>query len=163
MDESDVERELQAWLRDAKKIVVAGIGNPLRRDDLVGMKIVQDIKGKVPQKVYLIECETIPESFIQEIVEFEPTHILVIDAALLGESCGSVKLMEELKNASPAVSTHALPLKIFFGYLRSVLGAKVALLAIQPKKTGYGEGLTREVAGSADNLAKILVRVLSII
>lgn len=161
MDEYDIESELQIWLSDAKKLVVAGVGNQLRRDDFVGMKIIKDIKEIVSQKIYLIECETIPESYIQEIVEFNPTHLLFIDATLFGELCGSVKLLEELKDTSPAVSTHTLPLSIFFGYLRSILRAKVALLAIQPKKTGYGEGLTKEVKSSANNLAKILIRVLS--
>jgi hydrogenase 3 maturation protease len=161
MEEYDVEGELQAWLRDAKKIVVAGIGNQLRRDDFAGMKIVKDMKGKVSQKVYLIECETVPESFIQEIVEFRPTHILVIDAALLDGSYGSVKLIKDLKISLPAISMHMLPLQIFFAYLRSTLGAKVALLAIQPKITDFGEGLSREVDDSAKNLVKILLKILS--
>ena len=161
IETKDIEDTLKKWLSDLQRVVIAGTGNPLRKDDFVGMKIVQDIKGKVSEKVYLIECETTPESCIQEIVEFKPTHVLVIDAALLGESHGNVKLIEELEVATPAISTHMLPLQIFCKYLRSTLGAKVALLAIQPKKTDFGEGLTREVEDPAKNLAKILVKILS--
>jgi Ni,Fe-hydrogenase maturation factor len=53
-------------------------------DDFVGVKIVQDLNGKVSDNVYLIECETVPESYLQQIVDFNPTHILLIDAAVLG-------------------------------------------------------------------------------
>jgi len=35
----NVQKELKKWLSDAKRVVVAGIGNPLRMDDFVGVKI----------------------------------------------------------------------------------------------------------------------------
>ena len=64
-EEYDVEKELKTWLSNAEKVVVAGIGNPIRMDDFVGTKIVQDLQGKVSEKIYLIECETVPENFMQ--------------------------------------------------------------------------------------------------
>ena len=83
-DKYCIETELREWFRGAERIVVAGIGNPIRMDDFAGVKIVQDLKGQVSDKVMLIECETVPESFIQQIIDFKPTHILLIDAAILG-------------------------------------------------------------------------------
>lgn len=161
MEAYDAKRELQDWLSGAERIVVAGIGNPLRGDDFVGLKIVQDLEGKVSQKVLLVECETVPESFMQEIIEFRPTHVLVVDAALLDEPTGSVRLLEDLKGALPTLSTHMLPLQIFCAYLRSASGAKVAMLAIQPGKTNFGEALTGEVEDSAEGLVEILKEILS--
>jgi len=161
MKKHGIKKKLREWLSNAERVVVAGVGNPLRQDDFVGMKVVQDIKGKVPENVYLIECETVPESFIQEIEEFKPTHVLVIDAALIGEAAGSVKLVEKLEITAPAVSTHALPLQIFCEYLRNSIGAHVALLAVQPKETSFGEGLTNEVEETARSLAEVIVAVLS--
>ena len=73
--------DLKEWLHGQKRVVIAGIGNPIRTDDFVGMKIVQNLKGKLPGNVYLVECETVPESFLQEIADFDPTHVLLIDAA----------------------------------------------------------------------------------
>ena len=49
-----IEKELKNWFVDAKKVVVAGIGNPIRQDDYVGLKIVEDLKGKVPENVCLV-------------------------------------------------------------------------------------------------------------
>lgn len=98
--ENPVHAELTGWLANVKKVVVAGIGNPLRMDDFVGVKVAQDLHGKVSKKVYLIECETVPEGFIQQIIDFKPTHVLLIDAAILGLRPGSSKLVfyEQLTN-----------------------------------------------------------------
>ncbi len=157
----DIQKELKKWLRNAKKVVVAGIGNPIRMDDFVGVKIVQDLQGKVSKKVYLIECETVPESYIQDIVAFNPTHVLLIDAALLDLKPGDTRLIqpEELQ-MFPAISTHALPLRIFCEYVTKATNAKIALLLIEPAKTDFGEGLTTEVETSARTIVNVLLEIL---
>jgi hydrogenase 3 maturation protease len=157
-----MEMELREWLRGAEKVVVAGIGNPIRMDDFAGVKIVQDLKGQVSDKVMLIECETVPESFIQQIIDFTPTHILLIDAAILGLPSGASQLMtpNQLKDF-PAFSTHMLPLRIFCEYLAETAKAKIALLLIQPKRTDFGEGLTKEMSTSTHSIANVLLRVIS--
>jgi len=156
-----IEDKLGTWLSDAKRVVIAGIGNPLRKDDFVGVKIVRSLQGRVSKSVYLIECETVPESFIEQIAEFNPTHILLIDAALLDDKPGVSKLVgsDQLANR-PAVSTHALPLQIFCEYLRKTTGAKIAMLAIQPKDASFGEGLTTEVEKTSTELTGLLSRIL---
>jgi hydrogenase 3 maturation protease len=159
--EYNVQKELEKWLSDAKKVVVAGIGNPIRMDDFVGVKIVQDLRGKVSDRVYLIECETVPESFIEQIVEFDPTHVLLIDAALLGLKPGEVRLIKPEKlTAYPAFSTHVLPLRIFCEYLAKTTKAKIALLLIEPKQTDFGEGLSPEIEVIAQELTSILLDYL---
>lgn len=158
----NIRRELKKWFLDAERVVVAGIGNPIRMDDFVGVKIVQDLQGKVSDKVYLIECETVPESFLQQIIDFNPTHVLLIDAAILGLKPGESRLIkpEQLTNL-PAFSTHMLPLRVFCEYLTKTTKAKIALLLIEPKKTDFGERLTSEVEVSARETAKTLLKLLS--
>jgi hydrogenase 3 maturation protease len=157
----DVKADLKKWLVSAEKVVVAGIGNPIRRDDYVGVKIVQDLQGRVSDKVMLIECETVPESYIQQIEEFNPTHILLIDAAILGMKPGEASLVEpERLTSYPAFSTHMLPLRIFCEYLRKTTKAKIALLLIEPEEVDFGEGLTDEIQSSAQQVLKNLLRTL---
>lgn len=159
--ENDVEVDLKNWLSNAQKVVIAGIGNPLRKDDFVGVEIVRNLLNKVSQSVYLIECETVPESFVEPITEFKPTHVLIIDAALLNLKPGSSKLIEPSQMMKQtAISTHALPLRIFCEYLAKTTGAKIALLVIQPKDTSFGEGLTSKLRETATNLTNLLSRVL---
>jgi hydrogenase 3 maturation protease len=157
----EIRKELKEWFSDAKRVVIAGIGNPIRMDDFVGVKIVQDLNGKVSDNVYLIECETVPESYLQQIVDFNPTHILLIDAAVLGIKPGESRLIrpDELK-MTPAFSTHMLPLRVFCEYLTKVTRAKIMLLLIQPRQIDFGEGLSKEVEDSAQEIVGFLFEIL---
>jgi len=157
----DIRKELKKWFSDAERVVIAGIGNPIRMDDFVGVRIVQDLRGKVSDSVLLIECEAVPESFIQQIIDFNPTHVLLIDAAILGSKPGESRLISpEQLVGYPAFSTHMLPLKIFCEYLAKTTKAEIALLLIEPKKTDFGEGLTSKLGASAQNIVKFLLQAL---
>jgi hydrogenase 3 maturation protease len=153
-----VKEELENWFSHSQKVVLAGIGNPIRRDDFVGVKIIENLKGKISEGIFLIECETVPESFIQQIVDFDPTHVLLIDAAILELKPGECKLVDpEELTSSPAFSTHMLPLKIFCECISHMTKAKIALLLIQPKDTDFGEGMSAKLQASARNISRILI------
>ena len=157
----DIGKELKKWLSDAERVVIAGIGNPIRMDDFVGVRIVQDLRGKVSNNVLLIECETVPESFMQQIIDFNPTRVLLIDAAILGSKPGESRLINpEQLTGYPAFSTHMLPLRIFCEYLAKSAKAEIALLLIEPKKTDFGEGLTPKLGASAQNIVNLLLQAL---
>jgi hydrogenase 3 maturation protease len=157
-----IEKELKNWFAGAKRVVIAGIGNPIRQDDFVGTKIAQDLQGKVSNNVQLIECETVPESYILEIEEFKPSHVLLIDAALLDLAPGEICLISPEQVAGfSAVSSHVLPLRVFSDYLKESTGAKVALLLVQPKNVEFGEGLSPELQAAAGRIADLLMSLLS--
>jgi hydrogenase 3 maturation protease len=161
-NEYSIQDALKEWFAGADKVVVAGIGNPIRSDDFVGVKIVQDLKGKVPENVHLIECETVPESFMQEIVDLKPSHVLLIDAAVLGLKPGETRLVfpEQVTNF-PAITTHMLPLRIFCEYITKMTETKIALLLIEPENTEFGEDLTPEVQKAAEKIMEILLELFS--
>ena len=157
----NLQNVLERWLAGAERVVVAGIGNPIRTDDFVGVKIVQDLEGKVSEKIHLLECETVPESFLEPIIEFNPTHVLLIDAAFLGLKPGAARLIDPERIADfPAVTTHMLPLRIFCEYITKMTGAKIALLLIEPKNAEFGEGLTPEVQAAAERITTVLLKLL---
>lgn len=156
------EEELKNWLSGASSVVIAGIGNEIRMDDFVGVKIIQDLQGKVSKKVHLIECETVPESFMDEIIELKPSHVLLIDAAMLELKPGDVRLYDAARVTNiPAITTHMLPLRVFCDYITQMAQTKLALLLVEPKNTDFGEGLTPEVALSAKRIVKILLSIFS--
>lgn len=163
-DEYSVQDALEKWFAGAERVVVAGIGNPIRTDDFVGVKIVQDLKGKVSKNVCLIECETVPESFMQEIVDLKPSHVLLIDAAVLGLKPSETRLVfPEQVTDFPAITTHVLPLRIFCEYITKMTTAKIALLLVEPENTEFGEGLTPAVQAVAEKITKILLKCLTAI
>lgn len=158
---AEVKEKLQYWFVGAKRIVVAGIGNPIRLDDKVGLTIIEGLRGKVRSNVLLLECETVPESYFPEIEQFKPTHVLLVDAAFLGLKPGESNLVDADKLiASSAISSHVLPLRIFCDLVRQATCAKVALLLVEPKSMEFGEGLSEEVQKAAENLTRILLNLL---
>jgi hydrogenase 3 maturation protease len=157
----DIKAELEKWFVGAEKTVIAGIGNPIRQDDYVGLKIVENLRGKVSAKVCLLECETVPESYLLDIEQFKPTHVLLIDAAFLGLKPGEASLFEAERIVDyPAITTHLLPLKIFCEYIKQATGAKIGLLLIEPKSMEFGEGLSAELQSAAEDFTKILLSLL---
>jgi hydrogenase 3 maturation protease len=154
-------KDLERWFSDAKRVVIIGVGNPIRRDDNIGVDVVSDLEGKVPSSVLLIKSETVPESFIGSIVQFDPTHILIIDAALLKLEPGSVKLFESISTSRTAISTHNLPIHIFTEYLSRTTGSKIAMLLIQPKDTSFGEGLTRQLSSKKDSIVNLIIKIVN--
>jgi hydrogenase 3 maturation protease len=159
-EKHNLRKALEEWLANSERVVVAGIGNPIRSDDFVGVEIVQNLQGKLSERVCLIECETVPESFLQSIVEFNPTHVLLVDAAILGLKTGESRLVNpEQMTAFPAISTHMLPLRIFCEYIASTTKAKIALLLIEPGNVEFGEGLTPEVQAAAEKITKMLLKL----
>jgi hydrogenase 3 maturation protease len=161
LEPSSFEETLKEWLDEATSVVIAGIGNEIRRDDFVGVKIIQDLQGKVSPKVHLIECETVPESFMDEIVELKPSHVLLIDAAILQLKPGAARVYDAAKVTNiPAITTHMLPLRVFCDYITQMGQTKLALLLIEPKNTDFGEGLTEEVDESAKRIVEVLLKIL---
>ena len=157
----DIESSLKEWFSGAERVVVAGIGNPFRRDDFVGVEIVRNLQNKVSESVFLIEAETVPESFIDPITKFKPTHILIIDAGIINKEPGTPKLADHKQlMRKTSISTHTLPLRIFCDYLTATTGAKISLLVVQPEDASFGEGLTPKLRETATNLTKLLLNIL---
>ena len=158
-----IHKPLKDWFAGAGKIVIAGIGNSIRRDDFVGVKIIQNLEGKISKNVQLIECETVPESFLEPMIEFNPSHVLLIDAAILGSEPGDISLIDPESVAEvPAVTTHMLPLRRFCEYITKMTGAKIALLLVEPEDTDFGEGLTIRVQAAAEKIAETLLEIFPV-
>jgi hydrogenase 3 maturation protease len=99
---------------------------------------------------------------MQEIVDLNPSHVLLIDAAILGVKPGETRLVFPEQVADfPAITTHVLPLRIFCGYITQATKAKIALLLIQPGKTEFGEGLTPEVDAAAKKITETILKSLT--
>lgn len=152
--------ELKNWLGACPKLVVLGIGNPLRGDDALGLDILKILKGKVPTSVRLIECQTTPENFAGKIERLKPSHVLIIDAAYFGANPGGARLVPTEEIAGIAVSTHAMPLYMLAEILKNSIGAKVVLLGVQPKIVDFGEELSPELVVALKKIGEQLVGVL---
>ena len=160
-EDYNLQAVLKKWLNNSKKVVIAGIGNPIRNDDYIGVKIVHELKNKVPSRVQIYECETVPESFLEPIIELNPTHVLLIDAAILRLKPGTIRLInpEQIINFSP-ITSHTLPLRVFCEFIKKTTESKIALILIEPKNTDFGEKISPEVQKAAEKILTLLLKIL---
>jgi len=142
----------------SKKIAVIGLGNSLRRDDGIGIIILESLLNdyKRPGIDYL--------NF--GIASFDLIHrlenyntVLLIDGIDAGLAAGELKIFS-LDEASfvkedSAVSSHELNLKDIFR-LTADLGikAKIYVAGIQAQDTGFGEPLSAPLKEKLEEITK---------
>ena len=155
-----VRSELAKWLSGARRLVIMGVGNPMRRDDALGLELVRALRGRVPEQVVLLECGPVPENFLGQVIRAEPTHVLMVDAALIRGRPGQAKLIGPEEARGMAISTHKLPPRLLADLIRRSTGAEVAILAVRPSDVGFGEGLSPEVREAIARLAELISEVV---
>ncbi|KPL14897.1 MAG: hypothetical protein AMJ93_17120 [Anaerolineae bacterium SM23_84] len=139
----EVEQSLRKWLSGARRVVIVGIGSQLQGDDAAGARVAQQLLGRTPGNVLPLVCWTVPESYAEPI---RP---------------GACRLVSAEDVLGLALSTHPMPLRLLAKYLRKTTDAEIALLALQPKQTELGAGLSQELDHVAQELADMLLRALA--
>ncbi len=171
---------LKQKLENAKRVAVLGVGSELRGDDVVGLLAAQQIEkiiggktalphstrpdksglaqGKPEVRVFI--GETAPENLTGEIKKFQPTHLIIIDAAELNKEPGHIEIMEPGTIGGTSFCTHSLPLKIIIGYLLESFKFQAIIIGIQPKTLTFGAQPTKEVVAAAKRLAEAITKLL---
>lgn len=156
----ELETKLRRWLEGCQRVSILGIGNLLRSDDAVGLVLVQLMQEKVPDSVNLLNCETVPENFIGQVEAFQPTHVLLIDAAEFGGAPGDARLFSPERVVGITLSTHAISLSLLAKIIEDRTRARVRILGVQPKVLEFGETLSSELKEASKGISKALIRVL---
>lgn len=148
--------ELRARLKG--RVVILGVGNPLKGDDGFGPELVKRLKGKVSAE--LIDGGTAPENYLEVIAKVKPDTITVIDAVHFNGSPGELKLLISKDILSAGLSTHSLSPKVLMDFLSQRCSADIFILAVQPGSIEFGAGLSPEVAKAAKEMEELLVEIL---
>lgn len=161
---SALKSDLEKRLAYASRIAVIGIGSELRGDDMAGMLIARKLlplasTGRNPAfGVFL--GSTAPESITGEIRQFNPTHIIIIDAADIGKSPGEVEFIDPESIDGASFSTHMMPLSIVVRYIVNATGCEVVILGIQPESLEFSETPTPAIQRAIDEITGIFKGVL---
>jgi hydrogenase 3 maturation protease len=153
--------------RSAKppRIAILGVGNQFRSDDAAGILIVRALLGRVraldTEHLLIIEAGHAPENTTGEVRRFVPDLVLIIDAADMGETPGTVKWIPEESIDGMSASTHSLPLSMLARYLTLELNCTVTLLGIQPCSNEVGERVSPEVLQAVHRVAEELETLFS--
>jgi hydrogenase 3 maturation protease len=174
------ETILKKKLLNAKRIAVMGVGSELRGDDIAGLlaaeQIEKSIKGKTAfphsthpdtpgfaqskAEVRVFIGETAPENLTGEIKRYQPTHLIVIDAAELNKKPGHIEIMDLETIGGASFCTHSLPLKVIITYLLESFKFEVILIGIQPKSITFGAQPAKEVIAAVKKLAVAIIEAL---
>jgi hydrogenase 3 maturation protease len=139
---------------------IVGMGNYLRRDDAVGLYVVDAMKERMGGGVgTLFHVEEVLENHVWSIAEGDAENVILVDAVASEAGPGSVFLepLAEDEEIGADCCTHKLSLAL----ARKVLAwhhKKVWLLGIGAGDAGFGSGLTPEVRRSADLIWRLLLR-----
>jgi hydrogenase 3 maturation protease len=151
---SEIIPHLITGIRGGSKIAFLGIGSPLRADDSVGLYIVNEMMSRlVPypgQEFRFCLGESAPENFSGEIRSFGTTHLVIIDAADMGTTPGTMRLIAQDQIGGTSFSTHMLPLKMLTDYLVMTTGCQVFVVGVQPRSLAFGQLISEPVKEAAD-------------
>ena len=136
------------------RVCVLGFGNRMWRDDGVGSCIAEALQDC--PNLDSVDGGFVPENHLEVVASKNPDTILMIDAADFGGQPGEVRLLHPGDVAVAGISTHAGSPQMLGKYLEARTGARVALLAIQPKDTSEGNELSPEVSATLKDLVEKL-------
>lgn len=146
------------------KEMVLGIGNTLKGDDGIGIYIAEKLNKyfkeakftEAKSEVIVIDCGTTPENYTSVIRKHNPDTLILVDAADMGLSLGSYRIIPPERIEVMHFSTHIMPLSVFISYVSEFCG-EVVLIGIQPDKMEIGTALSSKVQRSGDMVAKFII------
>lgn len=136
------------------KVLIVGIGNPLRGDDAFGPEVIKRLPPKPPH--LFINVETVPENHLETMISFSPDTLLLIDAIDWDSKPGELKVAESEEIGAESISTHNISLGFLMDYLAQQTGADVLLLGVRPKQVRIGEKISPIVAKRITEVVEFL-------
>ena len=106
--------------------------------------------------IIVINCGTTPENYTSIIRKHNPDLLILVDAADMGLSPGSYRIIPPEKIEVMHFSTHNIPLPIFICYVSELCG-KVVLIGIQPDQMEVGTAMSSMIQRSGDQVASLII------
>ncbi|MHA1913650.1 MAG: hydrogenase maturation protease [Promethearchaeota archaeon] len=186
----ELTEKLAEKLEDASRVVFMGIGEEKLRDDAVGPYIISELLEYSNNKFLFINAGIDPMGRIDQVVEFEPSHLVLLDTCTLRKPPGTVAIIErsQIHEVVP-ISTHTIPVHIvvdlisekltslevfMIGFVPESLEGFTTLSLYKEKEFSIEErgesidlpffeiNLTATVQRSADNVLNILQKILKL-
>jgi len=144
-------------------VLVLGLGNPLRGDDGVGPRMVEELTRRgLPEGVTALDGETGGLDLLQVLERWK--RVVVIDAADVGREPGQfVRFTPDqvwLARAADRFSLHHAGLSEVLA-LANALGRvlpEMVIFGVQPAEVGWGEGLSPLVEAVLPTLADAVLK-----
>ena len=155
-----LETALRGRLRgvEPQRVAVLCVGNPLCGDDAFGSAVRDAVTDALGERVF--DGGQAPENELPRIARLSPQVVLLVDAVDFGTTPGTLRIIEPADLRQDGFDTHTASLGILSSFLGQECGARVIVLAAQPKQVGFGEQMSREVLEASRTAAEVLIAVL---
>lgn len=143
------------------RLCILGVGSEFKADDGAGVLLVKHLEEKLNKykftkeqlsRLMLLDGSTAPENFTGNIKSFQPSHLVIVDAAEMGLKPGEIKLIDEKDIAGVSFSTHVLPIAVMINYLKQSIDFKTVVIGIEPKDLEFGQSISKEVKTAVKKL-----------
>ncbi|MHA1301480.1 MAG: hydrogenase maturation protease [Candidatus Helarchaeota archaeon] len=161
-----IENTLEEEIDVNSRIAIVGIGNEFRYDDAAGLEVVRNLNKKLktqkPTKtILLVEGETAPHGKINEIIDWNPTHLIMLDSAELNKPPGTIEFVRKEEMHQFSTTSHSGSKTILLDFLIATLkNLKIFIIGIQVEKIIYEKGISESVQKAIEQLTEILVKLL---
>jgi hydrogenase 3 maturation protease len=139
----------------AGRVLIAGVGNPMRGDDGAGPAVIDKIRDRVG--VPCIDCGVAPENYLGKILHVKPDTLLFIDIVHFHGSTGEVRLFSDADIGSGDLATHGLSLTVSCEYLKANMPVRIFVLGIEPGNTGLDTPMSAPVSRAVQDIASLLI------
>jgi hydrogenase 3 maturation protease len=153
-------------------VVVVGVGQELNGDDAAGVLVARALSKRqragssdAPRppafSLLVVEAAHAPENCTGAIRRFAPDLVIIVDAAAMGDTAGTIRWLPWHETAHITGSTHTLSPFVLARYLATELSCEVALIGIQYQDTAFGVPVSapvrRAVRSVSEGLAALLL------
>jgi len=135
------------------------VGNPLRGDDGIGVKITRDLKallekrGSGSRRIKPIIVEDRVDLIPKFLRGLNPDLIVIFDAMDFGGEIGEIRFVS-LPEADKTISTHNIPLDLMLKL--AGITAPVYVLGIQISSIEFGKPINPEVLKACEEVIRFL-------
>ena len=151
-------------ISDLPRVAIVGIGNEFNGDDAAGVLVARKLETRECARdalhVLVIEAGQAPENITHELRRFDPSIVILIDAAQVNAEPGDVVWIPWETTSGMSASSHSLPLSMMARYLTLEFDCTVHLLGIQPSQNQPDEGLSLVVREAVDDICETLCESL---
>ena len=162
----EISQDIDLFLEDCTSLIVLGIGNDIRGDDGLGPYIINQLTDLKESNgdldnIHLINGGSVPENFTGLIKKIGPSHMIIVDATLMNEEAGFIKIVNKEDISNVSISTHSMSLSYLIKYLEQDIDFKLIFIGIQPENMDLTFELSDKIKDSSDVIVDLLFSKVS--
>ncbi len=152
--------QLSEILNGSTSVNLVGIGNPIKQDDSVGLKVISEllrVLGPTPTpRLTIHEPSMSPERTMSRLAS-KGERVVVLDAVEANREAGAIVCARLNDTKFGFFATHNMPLRLVPGL--GDASADAYVVGIQPESVDVGEGLSESVRASSRRLIAAIVGI----